>query len=190
MYVQMLTGTGRAYIAPVGTPEPAVTAVPAAPWVDLGPTEEGVALTFDQDIEKHRHDRATGPVKVDRTEEDITVEVGLVEATAAAYARALNNKTVVNTAGGVGVAPTSRVGLARGFDVATHALLIRAKSPAFLNGAEQYFLPIVFEGDALEVGHQNGEHVVINHGFGVLWDSSQPAGEEMGRLTVQTGPIG
>src|SRR4030042_339760 len=101
------------WVAPVGTAFPDVDESPAAAWTKLGSSgmdnmdEGGVTVTNGQTLATKRTLGSTGPVKVARTEEELTVSFTLFDMTAEQYAKALNNRTVTDPAAGSG-APGTR----------------------------------------------------------------------------------
>lgn len=163
----ILTGVGDLFIAPVGTAFPVVDAVPGVAWRALGYTQEGVTVKKSSKIEKVLVDQDTGPVKASRSEEGLTVETQLAEATLENLADYLGN-TVTDTPAAAGVAGTRSVGLYSGAFVKTFALLFRGIS-TYGNLPSQYQVPVCyFDGDT-EMKHQKGgKNATIKAAFEAL----------------------
>lgn len=146
---EILTGAGRIYVAAVGTAFPTVDATPGAGWTDLGETDGGVKASLKQKIEKHRTDQRTGAVKATRSEEDMTIETKLAQATLENLAKILGG-TVTDTPPGAGTIGTRSIVLYRGETVSEFAVLLRGKSP-YGAWSAQYQVPrAYFDGDVEE----------------------------------------
>jgi len=147
---EVISGPYTVYVAPVGIAKPLITSVPAVAWTKLGTSgtknydAKGVTVTHDQTVVTWKPAGSTGNRKAWRTEEFLTVELGLVDLTAAQYAIALNNATVTSTTTS---ATYSSVPLQMGYTVASFALLARGISPAGDTFNAQYFLPNVFQAE-------------------------------------------
>src|SRR4051812_30811466 len=113
------------YFAPVGTAFPLIDVAPAAPWAKVGSSgdlnyfAEGVKVKHSQSIERWRALGDAGSRKAFRTEEDLMISLILADLTLEQYAHALNGNAVAVTAAGVGTAGYKKIGLSRGFSVAT-----------------------------------------------------------------------
>ena len=144
----ILVGVGTLYIAPVGTAMPALTATPSGAWVSLGETDGGVTITKTRNREKFSSDQRTGTVKAVQTEEGLTVEVALHEATLENMAYAMDNAVSV-TAAGSGTIGKKTLKLHSGAGVTEYALLFRGNSP-YGNYPGQYCLPRGYMDDDVE----------------------------------------
>lgn len=180
----ILVGVGQLYIAPVGTAFPAVNATPGASWVAVGDTRDGVKINFSQSVNKIRHDQRTGPVKATRSEEDVTLETALPEATLENLARVLG-VAVTTVEAGVGTIGTKTIGMYRGQTVDEYAILFRGTS-AYGSFPAQYQLARgFFDGDA-ELEHTNEDEVKIPVSFVALEDLNESTEEyRFGRLVHQ-----
>jgi len=80
MPYEIVMAPADVYIAFEGEPFPAVDTPPTGNWIPLGTAgkrnqaESGVTITHKQTLKEHRTTGSTGPVKVVRTQEDVTVE--------------------------------------------------------------------------------------------------------------------
>lgn len=164
---EVLTGVGTLYIAAAGTAAPAtVETTPAVAWTSLGETDGGVKVTKTQNIETFSTDQRTGNVKAIRTEEGMTVETNLIEATLENLANVING-TVVDTAAGAGTIGTRALKLHAGATVTEYALLFRGSSPygAF---AGQFYVPRGFMNDDVEMDFVKDDKVLIPVKFEAL----------------------
>ena len=146
---EIMTGVGGLFVAVVGTPFPAIDAVPGAPWRDLGYTQDGVKLTFDQEIDQIFVDQENLPVKEGRTSEKITVETALAEATLENFADLLG-QTVTEVAAGAGTIGTKEVLLTHGTSIKTFSLLFRGSS-AYGDWPAQFEIPRGYFSGSIEM---------------------------------------
>jgi hypothetical protein len=147
---EILTGTGTLWIAPMGTAMPALTATPSGSWVALGETDGGVKLTKTQNIESFSSDQRTGKVKAIRTEEGVTIETNLLQATMENLANVLNG-TVTDTAPGSGTIGKRTLPMYAGADVDEFAVLFRGDSPYSASFPGQYYIPRGYIDDDVEM---------------------------------------
>jgi hypothetical protein len=123
------------WFAPLGTAFPLINAAPANPWAKIGSSgdlnylDDGVTVAHSQAMTLFRALGDAGSRKAFRTEEDLMVRLVLADLTLEQYAHALNSNTVTTVAAGMGTAGYKKIGLSRGFSVATYALLVRGPSP-------------------------------------------------------------
>lgn len=168
---------------PVGTAFPDISADPAAPWELIGKsgnrniTEDGVTIAHGQSIEQHRTLGATGPVKATRSEESLVISFALADLRAEMYRLALNNATIDD-----GTAGEKKLGLHRGIDVATVALLVRGPSPYIADGVSQYQVPRVYVGENQELTFAKGDLAGISFEFHAIEDGET---DPFGHLVVQ-----
>lgn len=181
------------YVAPVGTAFPLIDAAPAEAWKIVGTSgdrnysEEGVTVAHSQTVNSVRGAGATGPRKAWRTEEDLVVSLVLWDMTLEQYAIAVNSNAVETTAAGVGTAGFKELGLYRGVQVATMALLIRGDVSAYgANWKSQYEIPCCFESGSPEPVFTKGEPAGLALEFTAMEDpaAAVPA-ERFGRLVMQ-----
>jgi len=178
----VIVGPAEVWVAPVATVFPVVSAVPAVDWLSLGKTDGGVTVTHGQTIVPIRVDQVTGPLKNVRTEEDLTVAFNLAELTLETYGRMLNAAAVTSDAG---PPATKHIGLYQNVDVSQWALLVRGGSP-YMDANMQYEIPKVAQSGTPSVKFSRDDKAVLAVEFKALYDSSQTAGEEFGRLMAQS----
>lgn len=147
---EILTGVGTIYIAPAGEAKPALNASPGGNWVSLGETDGGVKVTKTQNIEAFSSDQRTGKVKAIRTEEGVTVETNLMQATLENLANVLNG-VVTDTAAGSGTIGKRSLPLHAGADVDEFAILFRGDSPYSASYPGQYYVPRGYIDDDVEM---------------------------------------
>lgn len=88
----LIQGPATLYHAPFGTAEPlTVATVPAAAWVDLGGTSDGVELSITDEFSVLSVDQIVYEVARRRTSRVVTIKTQLAEATLDNLARAINN---------------------------------------------------------------------------------------------------
>lgn len=175
------------YVAPVGTSFPAIDAAPANPWALVGTSGNlnyddgaGVVVEHTQDVVEWRALGDGGTRKVFRTGEGQKVRLKLVDITLEQYAHALNGNTVTEN-------PGERViGLSRGFDVATYAVLVRSdQSPYQAEGNSQYEIPRAAQAGSPTVTYKKGEPAGLDLEWITLVDPNAATPDErFGRLRV------
>lgn len=135
------------WVAPVSTACPAIDDVISAPWAkvgssgDLNYSDEGVTVAHAQSIEKFRALGDSGSRKVFRTEEDVMVRLQLADLTLEQYRHAINSNTITTTPAAGANPGTKKLGLSRGFTVATMALLVVGPSPYDEEGNLYFYVP-------------------------------------------------
>lgn len=133
--------------APVATAFPDVDTAPAVAWSLVGTsgplniTDDGVTVEMPQTIEKVRALGDSGTRKVFRIEEDMIIKMMVFDMSIEALQQALNGNAITTTAAASGTPGTKKIGLSRGFDVNTVALLVRGPSPYMSDGALQLEIP-------------------------------------------------
>lgn len=157
-----------------------------AGWTQLGLygsvnySDEGVKITISQSTEKIRGCGATGPIKAFRTEEDVMVDLTLRDLRPEMLTYALSS-----------IPPSSgKIGLGRGVDVQTGALLLRGpgKSPYSSQLALEWWFPLgFFSADSIEIDFSKSAPADLEMQFSVLADASQAAGEQLGYMLAQGG---
>lgn len=183
------------WVAPVGEAFPDVDTTPAGNWTKVGSSgplnydeAEGVTVEHAQEITKWRSVGDMGTRKVFRTSEDLIVRMKLVDLTIEQYAHALNNNTVTDQAAGVGTPGYRKIGLSRGTQVTTKALLIRADvSPYGADWKMQYEIPVAAQvGNPSVAISKKGEPAGLNLEWHALVDPNALSEDErFGRLVAQ-----
>ena len=177
---EIIVSPFEVYIADEGTAFPAIDADMSSEsdWHLLGKngtrnySEDGVTVTHEQDVERHRTAGATGPVKASRTEEDLVIGFTLHDLTLEEYVYALSGQTITEEAAGASDAGYKTVGLSLGLDIATHALLVRGPSPYLADHKMQYQVKRVYHEGSPEITYQKGEMAGIEFEFVALEDPS------------------
>lgn len=181
---EILTGVGRLYVAPVGTAFPALTASPSGSWRDLGETQEGVTVTYDEEIEEITVDQETGPVKAHRTSETLAVETNLAMATLENLADVLG-VTVTDTPPGSGTIGTREVPNYKGSAVKEFAFLFRGDSP-YGDYPAQYEIRRGYFGGSVDLEHVKDGNAKVKAMFHALVNlSAANDSEKFGRLIAQ-----
>lgn len=180
------------YLAPVGTAFPDVDETPAAAWKLLGKSgadnmeEGGVSVVNGQTLVSKRTAGSTGPVKVGRTEEELTLGLTVYDMTAEQYALALNNATVTDTAAGAGTPGTRSIPLRQGRSVSLFALLCRGVSPYDDSMVAQYQVPKVYQSDNPSPVFSKGDAAGLKLTFNALEDlDAATEAERFGKYVAQ-----
>lgn len=91
----LIQGPATLYVAPFGTAEPVAMAAPAADWVDVGGTKDGVELGVADEYAVLSVDQIIYEIERRRTNRVLTVKTSLAEATLENLAHAINNTAPV-----------------------------------------------------------------------------------------------
>jgi len=183
------------WFAPVATAYPLLNAAPSGSWTKVGTSGElnyddaaGVTIQHSQTVVKWRAAGDAGSRKAFRTEEDQIIKLKLVDVTLEQYAIALNGNTITTVAAGSGTVGYKKIGLSRGFTVATVALLIRGTaSPYGADYIGQYEVPVATQvGNPTVMLTKKGEPAGLDLEWHALVDpSASSAAEYFGRLLFQ-----
>lgn len=180
------------YFAATGTTFPDVDTAPSGDWTkvgtygDLNYGEEGVTVEHSQDIVEFMALGDAGTRKVFRTKESQKVKIKLFDITLEQYKLALNRNTVTTVAAGSGTPGYKKIGLSRGFQVDTMALLVRGEvSPYGDIWFMQYEIPIAAQTGNPTIIYKKGEPAGLDLEWTTLVDPSASAAERFGRLVVQ-----
>jgi len=190
---EIIAAPFTAYWAPLGEDFPDIDETPGGAWTLIGASgsrnysDEGVTVAHDQTIEQFRGAGATGPMKVQRTEENLAVRFTLWDLTLEQYRLALNQNAPATTAAGTGTPGFKAVQLYRGVDVQLLALLLRGKfSPEGEGWATQYEIPACYQSGSPEPVFAKGAPAGLALEFTAIEDPDAAEDEErFGRLVVQ-----
>ena len=189
---EIIAGPLELWAAPIGTAFPIVGAAPAVAWSKIGTSgnknyaDDGISVAHSQKVETARPAGAMGPVKAWRTEEDMMLTVTLWDMSLEQYTRALSGSAVSTTAAAVGTAGYKKLGLSRGSDVATFALMARGASAYGDTYAAQYEVPRVFQSGNPKILYKKGVPAGLELEFTALEDAAAASdSERFGRLIMQ-----
>lgn len=184
------------YRAVTGTAFPLVNATPAAAWKLVGSNgslnydEAGITIDHGQDFQEFRALGDAGVRKMFRTAEKLSIKLKLFDITLEQYAAALNDNAVTTVAAASGVPGTKKLGLSRGFSVATMALMIRGNVTPYGGTSAwnmQYEIPIAAQVGSPTVIYNKSMPVGLELEWMVLVDpSAATADERFGRIVTQT----
>lgn len=180
---QIITGPAEVWLAATTTAFPAVNAAPAGAWTNLGQTEGGVTVRHTQNVELLTTDQYISALKAIRSEEGIEIEFSIAELTLENYDKMFASASGVTSA--AGPPATKTIGLTRGVIPVLNALMVRGRSPYFA-GPAQYEVPVVVQTDEPEVELVKDDKAVLHSTFTAMYDSTQPANQNHGRLVAQT----
>lgn len=133
---EIIAGPIQAWVAPLATAFPLISAAPAATWILLGQsgddnmTESGLTIRHGQETNPFFALGTTLARKVFRSRESHEVEFNIADLTMELYNKAMGTAAttagdVVDVAAGAGTAGYRHFDLERGFDIDTVALLLR-----------------------------------------------------------------
>lgn len=193
---EVIAAPFRVYVAPVGTAFPDVgdpeDDASFDPWTLVGSSGDlnydrgaGVTVEHAQTMTKWRSVGDAGSRKVFRTEEDLTVKVKVVDITLEQYRHALNQNSVDSSATG-----SRKIGLSRGFSVATFAVLIRSDVSPYGDGLNmQYEIPVAAQAGSPTVAlSKPGEPAALDIEFNALVDANATdESERFGRIVAEDG---
>lgn len=192
---EVIAAPWTAYWAPVGTAFPALHEDPAAAWKKIGTSgplnydrADGVTVIHRQTTAPWRSAGDTGVRKNFRTEEDQLVNLTLVDVTLEQYRASLNFNAVTSTPASAPAVGQKKIGLSRGSDITTVALLVRADvTPYQEEGVSQYEVPLAQEIGSAEVPlSRPGEPARLRLEFMALVDvDASSEDERFGRLVMQ-----
>jgi hypothetical protein len=193
---EILAQPYTAWLAPVGTPFPALDEEPEAPWVkvgtsgDLNVTEDGVTISHSQSVEQWRALGATGPRKAFRTEEEFKISFVLADMSLEQYGAVLNDNPVTEEAAGVGTIGTKTIGLHRGLNVHAYALLLRGDHASpYGDWPAQYEVPHCVQVGEQEIVYTKGEPAALQLEFSAMEDQDAVSTlERFGRFVAQSAP--
>lgn len=189
---EILAGPLDLWLAPVGTAFPVVTAAPAGPWAMVGTagkrnySDDGLSVQHSQKIDTATPAGAIAPVKAWRTEEGLIFTVTMWDMSLEQYTIALGAAAPVTTAAAAGSPGTKKIGLSRGPDVVTYALLARGMSAYGDAYKAQYEIPVCFQNASPKPVFAKGKPSGLELEFMALEHSAAASElERFGRLIMQ-----
>jgi hypothetical protein len=189
---EMITTPGELWLAPVGESFPDVDSAPSGNWAKLGQSgmyslnEDGVTVTHEQTLNQFRSLGATGPLKVNRSEENLTIGGILEDLSLEEYAKVLNDVSVSSGTTGSG-ADQKEIPLRQGKSVAVFAALLRIPS-AYGDGWDgQYEIPRVYQSENPAPAFTKDGKAGLQFMFTALEDTNAATEQErFGKLNMQT----
>lgn len=189
---EIIVAPFEVWLGPVGETNPDVDNTPAGNWALLGTngkdniSEDGVTITHEQTLNQIRVLGSTGPKKVQRTQENLTISLVLHDLTAEQYAKALNNVSVSDIAAGSGTPGHRDITLRQGLDVSTFALLVKGASPYGDSWNMQYQVPIAYQSANPAPVFNKGDAAGLALEFTAIEDpAAGTAAERFGKLVAQ-----
>lgn len=184
------------YWAPVASSFPLVSSTPSSPWKLVGTSgnlnyDDGVGVSVDskQAFADFRALGDAGTRKKFRTAESLMVKLRLVDLTVEQFRLAFNSNTMTTTAAATGIPGTKKVGLSRGFSVATMALLIKGDVSPYGDSplGMQWEIPICCQIGEPSLALKKDQAIGLDLEWEVLVDpSASSADERFGRFVAQT----
>ncbi len=187
---EIVVGPLLIYVAAAVEAEDDVDGTPAGNWSQLGTSgtsnygEAGIVISHPQTLRYTRAVGNTGPLKVNRQLEDLTLTLALMDMTLAEVTKVLNNTTVsTDTTPNI-----DYLGLRRGPDVTVLSMI--AKGTGFSPSGDfpiQYYFPrVVQSGEPAPTFSKDGEAMLEVEFTALEHASAATAEERFGRLVVQT----
>lgn len=188
------------YLAAVGATFPDIDATPnPATWTKLGTngslnyTPDGVKAGQPQSFNVWRSAGSAAPRKVFRTEEDGKYGVSVADMTLEVLTEAIGRLAPTAVTSVPGTADHKKIGLSRGLNIPTVALLIRIEggSPEMADGNTQYEIPYAQYTGSPEIVWRRDQPATIDMEWMALVDPNAASDDEqLGRIIVQTGASG
>lgn len=189
---EIVAGPLSIWLAPPGTAFPLIGAAVGGDWQLVGTSgtrnysNDGVSLLLSQTITEARPAGGTGPVKAWRTEEDCQFGVTLWDNSLEQYTHALNGVAPSTVAAGVGTAGYKKLGLSRGHEIKSYALLARGASPYGDNMIAQFEVPHCYQSGSPNSTYNKGVPVGLQLQWKALEDlTAVNENERFGRLLAQ-----
>ncbi len=189
---EIIVSPYQIYLAPVGEAFSLLDDVPGGNWRLLGTSgkknyaEDGVTVTHEETIVQIRTLGSTGPVKVVRTEENMTIELILLDCSLEHYATLLNDVAVNDIAAGAGTPGYREITLRQGPGVAAFALICKGVSPYADGWYMQYQVPIVYQGGNPAPVFSKGAAAALACNFMAIEDPNAGSdAERFGKLVAQ-----
>lgn len=189
---EIIAGPLNLWLAPVATAFPLVGVAPAGPWARVGTdgnrnyADDGLSVQHTQKIDTATPAGALGPVKAWRTEEGLIIAVTMWDLSLEHYTTALGGAAPTTTAAGAGAAGFKQMGLSRGPDVLTYALLARGSSAYGDNFIAQYEVPVCFQNASPKPVYAKGKPSGLELEFMALEHAGAATPlERFGRLVMQ-----
>lgn len=179
---EVIAGPIQAWVAPLATAFPDLDEAPAAAWILLGAngdkniTDDGLTIRHTREVEVFRGLGTTGPRKTFPTEEDMEIEFTLADMTVEVYDKALGAPAtaagnVTTQAPGAGAVGYKTRDLLRGFNIDSHALLVRCgMSPYGDDFTSQWEIPMVQQNGEPELVFTKGVPVGLHFMYRALED--------------------
>lgn len=187
---EIVVGPLDLYLAPAVEAEDAVNATPSGNWALLGTSgdenyqESGITIQHSQSLRQTRAVGATGPLKVNRQSEDLSIALALMDLSVAQYTKVLNNTTKsTDTSPNI-----DYIGLRRGLDVTVLSLIARGTglSPSGAFNV-QFYVPRVYQSGEPQLVFSKDAEAALDVTFMALeYQSAATAEERFGRWVVQT----
>lgn len=187
---EIVVGSLTIYTAAAVEAEDNIDTTPSGNWVQLGNSgdanyaEAGITVTHSQTLRQTFALGATGPLKVNRQQEQLTIGLTLMDLRLSQYTKLLNNSAV-----STGVTPNiDWIGLRRGPDVTVLSLTARGLglSPSG-NFPIMFYFPRVYQSaDPAPVFSKDGEAALAATFTGLEYASAGTAEQRLGRIVVQT----
>jgi hypothetical protein len=191
---EIIYGPVEVWLAPYGTAFPALNTAPSGNWQIMGMNnmeEAGVTGTHTQTLNQWRGMGGTGPRKVIRSSEELTIMFQLVDLTLERYQYILGN-TISSTPAGAGTIGSKVINLYMGTTVQVYAFLARAITGPYgdssaANYPMQYEVPMCYQSDNPKPVYAKTKPVSLQMTFSALEDpASSTVGARFGYLRAMT----
>jgi hypothetical protein len=189
----MVVGGADVWLAPVGESYPDVDASPSGNWAKLGSSgkkdynEDGITVSHEQTLNQFRSLGSTGPRKVSRSEENLTVAGVLEDLTLEEYGKILNDVSVsTGTTSGSG-ADIKEITTRQGLEVSTFALLVRIPNAYGDGWQAQIQIPRVYQSENPSPAYTKDGKAGLSFTFTALEDDDAATdSERFGKIVHQT----
>tara|TARA_Y100000310_G_scaffold303025_1_gene340961 strand:+ start:357 stop:944 length:588 start_codon:yes stop_codon:yes gene_type:complete len=186
---EIVVGPLLIYVAAAVEAEDDVDTTPSGNWSQLGTsgtenyTEDGITVTHSQTVRESRAVGATGPLKANRQEENLTIAFALMDMNLDELTRLLNNTSMSTDS-----SPDIKwLGMRRGADITVLSMIAKGAGMSPYGAYPiQLYVPRLYQSGDLSPVFSKGEDVAYAATFSALeYQSASTDEERFGRWVVQ-----
>lgn len=187
---EIVVGALTLYLATAVEAEDALGTTPTGNWGLLGTSgnenysEAGIIITHAQTVRQTFAVGATGPLKANRQQEQLTIAVNLMDLSVAQYTKVLNNTTKsTDTTPNI-----DYIGLRRGADVTVLSLIAQGIGLSPSGALDiQFYVPRVYQSaDPSMTFSKDAEAMLATVWTALEYQSAATDEERFGRFEVET----
>lgn len=178
----VIQGSGKMYIAPIGTALPTLSTSTTLPlvwpagWKAVGYTDDGVTIAYTPTFKDVVVDEEMAPIDKILTAEKAVISAKLAEATLVNLKNAISGSTLATAKG----SPEDTTTLKVGSSAANNKVMVGFEGPA--PSTQQTRVVIAYKAKAIgaiSLHYQRTDKLTILGEFEVLADPTKPAGERL-----------
>lgn len=181
----VLVGSGRLWIAPLGTTVPTPDQIPSQAsvlWRELGEFDGGVKAMWNQKTDKHRVDNYSGIIKATVSEEDTIYETKCAKLTLENLSSLTQQESVTQVPAAAGARGYKTMNIARQLGVVPEFAFIfdSTNSPYLPGELLRFIVPRAFVDGNQQFEFTKDKKTLLPCQFTAMWDTSQNVGRELG----------